>query len=105
MKVLLHSLESASYCTDNVTNLQHLIDKLNHSFRSSLPTKSGLNVLPTQCSSLLLRAKKIKCLARKQLQTAAKYRSLLNKSQPGRKKQNWRLRNRVGIKIMKLKKV
>lgn len=110
MKIALHSLESASYCTDDHVKLKELVQNLEdlcQNFRSSLPSQCGLNILPSssKCSILLLRSKKVKQRARKRLQSASKLSALAGKNHPGRKRQNWKIRNRVGVKVEKLKKV
>ena len=53
------------------------------------------------------RAKNIKQQALKRLQRAANLSSLtdVDKGKPGRKKQHWKVRNQVGMKVDKLKKV
>lgn len=108
IKIILHNLESSSYSTNDYSKLEDLLnnlEKLNTSFRSSLPSQHGLCVLPTRCK--LLRAKKIKRKALKRLQMSSKYASLTStkKGHPGRKKMHWRIRNRVGAKVCQLKKV
>ena len=68
-----------------------------------------MTVLPAKSvpSLLNLRAKKVKKNALKRLQRATKLSSLLDaeKKRPGRKKQNWKIRNRVGIATDRLRKV
>ena len=112
VQVVLHSLESLSYTTDDAVKIEELLNKLEDvqcSFRSSLPSKDGLTVLPTKSvpSLLTLRAKKIKKNALKRLQKAAKLSSLYStvKKRPGRKRQDWRVRNRVGTAADRLRKV
>ena len=112
VRVVLHSLESLSYSTDDAVKIEELLNKLEdvqHSFRSSLPSNDGLTILPTKSvpSLLTLRAKKIKQNALKRLQKAAKLSSLYSteKKRPGRKRQDWRIRNRVGIAADRLRKV
>lgn len=58
-------------------------------------------------SLLTLRAKKVKQNALKRLQKARKLSSLLDveKKKPGRKKQHWKIRNRVGIAADRLRRV
>ena len=65
VRVVLHSLESLSYSTDDAVKIEELLNKLEdvqHSFRSSLPSNDGLTILPNKSvpSLLTLRAKKIK---------------------------------------------
>lgn len=112
VRVVLHGLESLSYSTDDAAKIEELLNKLEdvqHSFRSSLPSNDGLTVLPTKYvpSALTLRAKKVKQNALKRLQKAARLSSLesTQKKRPGRKKQDWRIRNRVGIAADRLRKV
>ena len=60
---------------------------------------------PSKCPSF--QSKKIKQRAPKRLQRAANLSSLvkIDKGKPGRKRQHWKIRNRVGMKVEKLKKV
>ena len=110
MKAALHYLKSASYATDDASKLENLLqslENLNQSFRSSLPSENRLGVRPTGCNFLVSRAKKIKQRALKRLQKAANLTSLVNvnKGRPGRKRQHWTVKNRVGMKVDRLKKV
>ena len=103
----MHNLESASYATDDASKLETLLqrlEELTQSFRTSLPSEKGLCLRP---SVLLSRAKKIKQRALKRLQRATNLSSLVNadKGKPGRKRQHWKIRNRVGMKVDELKKV
>lgn len=107
VKTALHNLESASYATNDASKLETLLQKLeelNQSFRSSLPSEKGLCLRP---SVLVSRAKKIKQRALKRLRRAANLSSLVktDKGKPGRRRQHWKIRNRVGMKVEKLKKV
>ena len=107
VKAALHNLESASYATNDASKLETLLqrlEELNQSFRSSLPSEKGLCLRP---SVLVKREKKIKQRALKRLRRAASLSSLENvlKGRPGRKKQHWKIRKRVGMKVQRLKKV
>lgn len=107
IKASLHNLESASYATEDASKLDHLLkrlEELNQSFRSSLPSEKGLSLRP---SVLVSRAKVIKQRALKRLQKAATLASLVNtnRGKPGRKREHWKTRNRVGQKVDKLRKV
>ena len=102
MKIALHSLESVSYCTDDGSKLKLFLKSLEdlcQKFRLSLPSQDCLNILPSSCSALLLRSKKIKQRARKRLQNASKMSAIVNKNHPVRRRQNWKIRNRVGVKV------
>ena len=103
----MHNLESVSYATNDTSKLETLIqslEELNQRFRSSLPSEKGLCLRP---NDLVSRSKKLKQRALKRLQRAANLSSLANadKGKPGRKRRHWKIRNRVGMKVEKLKKV
>ena len=112
VRVILHCLVSLSYSTVDAVKIEELLNKLEdvqHSFRSSLSSNDSLTILPTKSvpSFLTLRAKKIKQNALKRLHKAAKLSSLYSteKKKPGRKRQDWRIRNRVGSAADRLRKV
>ena len=101
------TINTLSYTCTDAKHLQTMLDKLEELmkvFKSGLPSSEGLTLRPL---SLLKRTRQIKRKYRNLSKRASTYSSLESHShsKPGRKKADFRYRNRVGKKAHCLRKV
>ena len=100
-------IQSLAYTTDDTDRLRDLLvqlEALEKQFRRIFPSTEGLIMHSTSLSD---RTKRIKRKYSKLLQQAQHYSTLdlYRKHKPGRKRQDWRFRNRVGAKADRLREV
>jgi hypothetical protein len=94
----LRVLETLTYSCINPCDLHELstkLDDLAKEFRSKLPQSEGLVLQPNARRAAKRRAQKI----------SKKYKALPLKIRRGRVRTDWKVRNRVGAKVDRLKKV
>jgi len=104
---ILKNIETLSY---NITDLQKLKNKcqeLEFLTKKSVPTdREGFVLQPAYTSTLAVQKAKLKRLKNSKWRIAKRYSSLDEiQTKRGRKKQEWRFRNRVGTKAERLRKV
>ena len=107
ISITLKVIQSLAYTTDDTDRLRDLLDQLEaheKQFKRILPSAEGLIMRSTSLSD---RTKRIKRKYSKLLQQAQHYSTLdlYGKHKPGRKRQHWRFRNRVGAKADRLREV
>ena len=107
ISITLNVIQSLAYKTDDTDRLRDLLDQLEaleKQFKRILPSAEGLIMRSTSLSD---RTKRIKRKYSKLLQQAQHYSTLdlYRKHKPGRKRQDWRFRNRVGAKADRLREV
>ena len=107
ISITLNVIQSLAYKTDDTDRLRDLLDQLEaleKQFRRILPSAEGQIMRSTSLSD---RTKRIKRKYSKLLQQAQHYSTLdlYRKHKPGRKRQDWRFRNRVGAKADRLREV
>ena len=107
ISITLKVIQSLAYTTDDTDRLRDLLDQLEaleKQFKRILPSAEGLIMRSTSLSD---RTKRIKRKYSKLLQQAQHYSTLdlYQKHKPGRKRQDWRFRNRVGAKADRLREV
>ena len=107
ISITLKVIQSLAYTTDDTDRLRDLLlqlEALEKQFRRILPSTEGLIMCSTSLSD---RTKRIKRKYSKLLQQAQHYSTLdlYRKHKPGRKRQDWRFRNRVGAKADRLQEV
>ena len=100
ISITLKVIQSLAYTTDDTDRLRDLLDQLEaleKQFKRILPSAEGLIMRSTSLSD---RTKCIKRKYSKLLHQAQHYYTLdlYGKHKPGRKRQHWRFRNRVGAK-------
>ena len=100
-------IQSLAYTTDDTDRLRDLLvqlEALEKQFRRILPSTEGQIMRSTSLSD---RTNRIKQKYSKLLQQAQHYSTLdlYRKHKPGRKRQHWRFRNRVGAKADRLREV
>ncbi len=99
-------IDSLAYACSDVHHLEEMgkLDDLVGVFKSGLPSSEELILRPL---SLVERMRRICGKYRKLSKSASAYSSLesYSHSQPGRKRADFRYRNRVGIKADRLRKV
>ena len=91
-------LETLTYSCINPGDLHELsvkLDDLAKEFRSKLPQSEGLVLQPNARRAARRRAQ----------QVSKKYKALPLKTRRGRVRTDWKVRNRVGAKVDRLKKV
>ena len=96
----LRVLETPTYSCINPGDLHELsaklhVDDLAKEFRSKLPKSEGLVLQPNARRAAKRRAQ----------QVSKKYKALPLKIRRGRVRTDWKVRNRVGAKVDRLKKV
>ena len=91
-------LETLTYSCINPSDLHDLsakLDDLAKEFRSKLPKSEGLVLQPTAHRAARRRAQRV----------TKKYKALPSKIRRGRLRSDWKVRNRVGAEVDRLREV
>ena len=106
VSIAAKALQSLAYSCDNEDDLTRLLGKLEciaDEVKKSLPKSEGLVIRPQLSSD---RARRIKLKYKNLVKRTRQYGSLVHlQKQPGRKRQDYRFRNRVGMRADRLRQV
>ena len=106
VSIAAKAIQSLAYCCDNEDDLTQLLGKLEciaGEVKKSLPNSEGLVIRPSLSSA---RVRRIKLKYKNLVKRTRQYGSLVHlQKQPGRKRQDYRFRNRVGQRADRLRQV